>query len=495
MSLNVVEQMDKQTEANVRGVITQLAVQPADRVESEIIEVKGWCKNAKEFYEKFGEAAACLANAHGGLLILGVEEDDSSLERFRACPYKELNAEMLLRKLNDVTIPPVRGAVHDISEIVVELTGFPSAQAYVVVIPKTEKISGHMTAKGVSKIRVGKECRPNFTAEDDRTQSLVPGTTLGDLSESSITWAMSEHRRHYPRAPIASTTAEEFLLQAGLLIEVAESDKNGPPWLSLATLLLFGTEKAIAKHSGHCETVIKTDAGLTTIRKNIVDSYRELCSSKSSVLPSLLPQLSLEVLKELLMNAYIHRCYRTPSAVMITLRDGMLSIQSPGSLAAGLNVNNLVYCVPVYRNRSLAEGARFVGLCDKVGQGIDVVYHAVLSEGFDFPLFEDDGTSFDVSIPTTGSQEFREFVRKRVQSLGRLEEIVALRTLFAVGNATLTDIASAMQRGSEHAKRVLEEMSKKTMIVSNADGSFELTSVVRNDIENVFRSGQLTLGI
>jgi hypothetical protein len=350
-----------------------------------------------------------------------------------------------------------------------------------------------MTAKGVSKIRVGKECRPNFTAEDDRTQSLVPGTTIKDLSDSSISWAMAEHRRHYPRAPISWTTAEEFLLQAGLLTEVTE--KNGPPWLSLATLLLFGTEKAIAKHSGHCETVIKTDAGLTTIRKNIVDSYRELCSSKSSVLPSLVPQLSLEVLKELLMNAYIHRCYRTPSSVMITLRDGMLSIQSPGSLAAGLNVNNLVYCVPVYRNRSLAEGARFVGLCDKVGQGIDVVYHAVLSEGFDFPLFEDDGTSFDVSIPTTGSQEFREFVRKRVQSLGRLEEIVALRTLFAVGNATLTDIASAMQRGSEHAKRVLEEMSKKTMIVSNADGSFELTAVVRNDIENVFRSGQLTLGI
>jgi hypothetical protein len=137
MALNVVEQMDKQTEANVRGVITQLAVQPADRVESEIIEVKGWCKNAKEFYEKFGEAAACLANAHGGLLILGVEEDDSSLERFRACPYRELDPETLLRKLNDVTVPPVRGAVHDISEIVVELTGFSSAQAFVVVIPKT----------------------------------------------------------------------------------------------------------------------------------------------------------------------------------------------------------------------------------------------------------------------------------------------------------------------------------------------------------------------
>jgi ATP-dependent DNA helicase RecG len=482
--------METTTKSTVRGIVTQLLVQPAERVESETVEIKSWCKNAKEFYEKLAEAASCLANAHGGILILGIGEDDSDGPKFRACPYRELDVDLLSRKLADVTMPPVKGAVHDISEIVSELSGVPEAQAYALAIPKTEKISGHMTAKGVSKIRVGKECRPNFTAEDDRTKALIPGSTIGDLSESSISWAMAAHRRRYPRVPVSWTSQPEFLVQAGLL---PDQDMQSVRWISLASLLLFGNEKSLAKYVGHCETSIKTPSGTTTLRKNIVDSFRDLCGSKAAILTALRPQLSADVLKEVLMNAYIHRCYRAASGVIISVTEESISVQSPGGLAAGLNTNNLLYCVPVYRNISLAEGARYIGLCDKVGQGIDLIYHEIISEGYDFPLFEDDGNSLSVTLPTSGSQEFREFVRKRIQALGRLEEIVALRALFSMVTVSLADLSSAIQRGTEQTRRILGEMEKKMMVVANADGSYELSAVIRQDIESVFNRDQLKL--
>jgi ATP-dependent DNA helicase RecG len=231
------------------------------------------------------------------------------------------------------------------------------------------------------------------------------------------------------------------------------------------------------------------------MRKNIVDSYRDLCSSKASLISSSAPQVALETLKELLMNAYVHRCYRISSGVVVTANLDEVSIQSPGSLAAGLNANNILYGVPVYRNLLLADGCRFVGLCDKVGQGIDMIYRAVLTEGFDFPIFENEPGSFTATISTKGSVHFREFVRKRTQSLSRLDDIVALRILFSNEKASLAELASGMQRGKEQTRRILVEMIEKAMITSDSEGYYALSPVVRSDIENVFNSAQLLIGL
>ncbi len=377
-------------ERTLRAIITQLAVQAADRVESESIEIKGWCSNAKEFYEKLGEFSACLANANGGWLLLGIAEEGDKNHRFKPCPYREVNAEMLSRKLNDLTIPPVKCATHDISGIVSEITGISGAQAFALSIPKSDKFTGHMTVKGVSKIRVGKECRPNFTAEDDRTRVIVPGATLHDLLEKSVQWAISSHRRQYSRSQVTWTSNAEFLLQAGLLMEHSSESSNEVNYLiPLATILLFGKDEALRKYAGHCETILKTPMKTTVLKQNVVESFRELCSSKSSLIPSACPSISVDTLKELIMNAYIHRCYRTASGVNIQASVDEFSIQSPGGLAAGLNVTNLINCVPVYRNLLIAEGSRFIGLCDKIGQGIDMIYRAVLTEGFDFPIIRE----------------------------------------------------------------------------------------------------------
>jgi hypothetical protein len=54
----------------------------------------------------------------------------------------------------------------------------------------------------------------------------------------------------------------------------------------------------------------------------------------------------------------------------MTISEWGFEIKSPGELLTGLSVNNLIHGVPVYRNLLLADGARFVGLCDKIGQGI-----------------------------------------------------------------------------------------------------------------------------
>ena len=50
--------------ASVRKIIADLLTQTADEVESEQIEIKGWCNSDRELSEKVAEASACPLRAN-----------------------------------------------------------------------------------------------------------------------------------------------------------------------------------------------------------------------------------------------------------------------------------------------------------------------------------------------------------------------------------------------------------------------------------------------
>lgn len=165
----------------------------------------------------------------------------------------------------------------------------------------------------------------------------------------------------------------------GLLESHPEDGDSSPSnSVTLAGLLLFGTEMALMHYCPGLETIVITSKETKRIRNNIVDSFRQLCSSRTSLLPSLCPNVPDRCIKEVLMNSFVHRSYRINSPLIIRVTDESLEFESPGSLCTGLSPESLLYCIPVYRNFLLAEGARYLGLCDKVGRGINAVYESVL---------------------------------------------------------------------------------------------------------------------
>jgi predicted HTH transcriptional regulator len=264
--------------------------------------------------------------------------------------------------------------------------------------------------------------------------------------------------------------------------------------VSLAALLLFGKEAALSRHLPHCETVVNLPGKHLVLRKNIVDSLRELVLTDRSPLRTACPAIPEVTFRELVVNAYIHRCWRTNGPVVITATDQALDIQNPGDLLSGLTVDTLLYAVPLYRNFSLAEGVRFAGLADKIGQGIDIVFRTVLSGGFDFPTFESANNAFRATVPMSRSDEFREFVRRRGASLSQLDELVVLRYLWAASDAPFDQLCVALQRGKEITNRVLRSMQSKNMIETGGSG-YQLTPNLRMDIERVFRADQLNLDL
>lgn len=477
--------------SSVRGVLVQLSAQEVEVVESETLEIKGWCSNAKELADKASEAAACIANAHGGLVLLGIDDHPREKPKFSPCPHSDVTPEWIHQRICDLTTPVVECSVFDISDLIRDYAP-PGSNALAIWVPKSKLMGGHLTTKGISKVRVGKECKPQYAAEDDRSRVEVPGLSLDAIATGSLQWAATQHSKRF-RGGTIEHDPMDLLRQAGLVKRTGRSCDSGSEALSFAALLLFGTSEALTRYVPYFETHIITEAGTNTLKKNVVECLRELCYGHAPLLPSIVPNLKIETLRELVINAYVHRCYRSSGPVIIRTDAQAIEIENPGELPAGLNVESLIHCVPVYRNLLLAEATRFFALSDKIGQGIDIVYRDVLRGGLPFPEFESEHGRFTARIPTVESPAFREFIRKRSQALSSLDEIIVLRFLWAHETGTVAQLTMAMQRGRDFGSRALVEMVRKLLIESTDNGErYQLTPVVRNDIEKVFSEDQLT---
>ena len=457
-------------------------------MESEFLEIKGWCKDEKELTEKLADAASCLANHEGGAVLVGIGEGSKN-QRFSRCPFPNLSPTWLVARVQDNTHPPVECHGLDLTSVLAEVRGTSDAHVFALQVQRKKCVSGHATSKGISRVRSGKECKPLFISEDDRTKMVVSDATMDELSVGSIQWAISQHNRHFPAA---ETFADcwDFLARGGLLLP----DENGSGHVTLAALLLFGKDASFSRRSVACDTVINIHGEHRTLRKNIIESLREAILSERAALRVALLSVPETTLRELAVNAYVHRCWRTNGPVTLTVSDTAFDIQNPGDLLAGLHVGNLLYGVPVYRNFLLAEGMRFCGLSDKIGLGIDLVFKTVLSGGFDFPVFESSNGMFRASIPLSRSEEFREFVRHRGASLSQLDELVVLRYLWGASEASFQQLSDALQRGRDIARRVVQAMEKKQMI-EIVGGMFRLTPALRLDIDRSFNADQMSLDL
>jgi ATP-dependent DNA helicase RecG len=162
----------------------QLCHQSADALENEALEIKGWCNDERQLTEKVADAASCLANAQGGVVLVGVE-DGTGPHRFSLCPFSNVSPAWLVARVQDNTHPPVACRALDVSQEMADVRGTADAQAFALLVERKRCLSGHVTSKGICRSRSGKECKPVFAAEDDRTKVIVPDAKAEDLALGS----------------------------------------------------------------------------------------------------------------------------------------------------------------------------------------------------------------------------------------------------------------------------------------------------------------------
>ncbi|MGH9828109.1 MAG: AlbA family DNA-binding domain-containing protein, partial [Blastocatellia bacterium] len=275
---------------------------------SQALEFKSWCKDERELSHQIAEAAVCLANAEGGLVIVGV--DDRRVERaaVTVCPHASISADWAKAKIRELTKPPVRCTVARVCDLPLAPLIVDHQSLLVIEVQRTNQPSGHRTSRGVSFVRSYKECRPEyFEDQDDFSRAIVDHLSHSDLDEAAVREAATHRELAFPSVRTLGYRPFDHLIETELLAPNADGwnsrDQDGFP--TVAAILLLGKERVVRAEFPVAETVLTLETSINTPLTaskwlNIIDSIRSYSMWIKENLPKTELKIPDDVIRELL---------------------------------------------------------------------------------------------------------------------------------------------------------------------------------------------------
>lgn len=485
----------------VAHIVSNLNHCAAGSLECQTLEFKGWCHDEKDLSKEVSEAAVCLANAEGGLVIVGVDDKKVGHSAISRCPYPVINNDWIRSRIQQLTKPPVTCQVVRLGELLGNVSGTPLADLFIIEVSKTTYPSGHRTSRGVSLVRADRECRTEYLVENDDYSAVeLEHLSCNALDDNSLRAAVANRERKFPLVKQLGHRPVDHLCETGLVEHkkgaVTSQSETFTP--SIASLLLFGKEERIRAEFYVAETVVAiempTTAPLTSSNwYNVVESLTRFLPLIKDQLGKKQMEIPNEILTELLLNAYIHRCYRTPGPLQIRIRDNEVEIQNPGGLLGGLTSGTLIYAPPIYRNFKLADAARQFGYCEKAGAGIDKVYALSIASGLEFPVFHSAGNAFTAIIKTKPDEAFAKFMKDCAGDLSlSLPEMIVIRALRTWGEADIKQLAEFAQRPLDYMDILLRDLRRRSILDQTRE-RFTLSDSVLNQMGQYVDRRQMQL--
>ncbi len=146
------------------------------------------------------------------------------------------------------------------------------------------------------------------------------------------------------------------------------------------------------------------------------------------------PSYDRRSFREAVNNAFIHRDYTRLGAVHIQMQDDHIRISNPGGFVEGVSTENLLVTEPRPRNPRLADVFKRVGLVERVGRGVSIIYNGQLRNGR-LPPDYSRSTSTGVTVILPGGPADLSFVglivseENRLQRTFRVDEMLVLAHL------------------------------------------------------------------
>lgn len=352
-------------------------------------------------------ARACvgLANGAGGRVLIGFEDGEAEPPPGQAIPAD------LLEKLRK-----------RIAELTVNVQALPALQRtangaeYVAVwVERSANVAS--TADGRFFVRVADSCVP-VTGDDvlrlaserpcrswEAMDSGVPRETvdLGQL-ERFVAGIRASDR---VKPSVKEKSPDELLTHYALAV--------GATLTRLGVLLLGSTADRWALGTAPLVQALKYDALGQKINKwvwddaalspvELVDAlwreipdFRESYEVAEGLYRRQVPAYDEKVVRELLVNALVHRPYTQRGDIFLNLHPDRLELVNPGRLPLGVTPRNILHASR-RRNEGLARVFHDLGLMEREGSGFDLMYDRLLSQGRPVPVPEEGPDWVKVSI-------------------------------------------------------------------------------------------------
>lgn len=183
---------------------------------------------------------------------------------------------------------------------------------------------------------------------------------------------------------------------------------------------------------------------------NDVPDWQESVEVSEGMFRKNIPFFPIEVVRELVVNALVHRTYTTRGDVFINIYPDRMEIHSPGRLPFGVTPKNIL-SQSIRRNEHLSKVFYDLGLMEKEGSGYDLVYAKLLGSGKPLPTVIETNERVTVIVK-------KQFVSKEVVRLMdkasneftlKQKELISLGLLAQQQSYTALEISSILNQNEE----------------------------------------------
>lgn len=440
----------------------------ASELEGDEIEFKRVGRDTKDTLKLLADAAVCFANARGGVIVLGVADDERGPDAFHDVS-PELTIDMIRKGIFDRTRPSLTCFAVDRIEHGRRL----------VVISVPPGVGTCSNAAGLATRRLGRECLP-FTPDQQREVLAARGwidwsaesteVRVGDLAAIEIE-RMRQLLRRSGRQELAAADTDRLLADLRLASPGGRVTQCGALLMAPSEVLA-----EVVPGYGYSYQYRPTAGAEATNRirgrepmLGAIELLIEAVERRSQIEPFNLPggvQVALsdypiDAVRELIVNAMIHRSYETHGTVDVEHTADQLTICSPGGFVAGVTPANILTYPSTPRNRLLTETVAVLQLAERTGQGVDRAYREMLRSGKEPPTFQAEEVLVRAVLEGgQGNKSFVRYVADLPDGLGRdVDVLLALSALRQRRTIDAIRLADVIQRSPAEAQRILQRMT------------------------------------
>lgn len=427
------------------------------------------------------EALVCLANAEGGELWLGVEDDGTptglhadhhllaglaGMVAARTSPSLNVQAEAV--ELDGVTVARIQ---------------VPKAQGEVATtsgVYLRRRLKHDGTPECVAMLPHERSSRTSSFGLLDVSAQPVAGATLADLDPLE---------RERLRQAVQQYGGDRVLLElddealdGALLLTARQADGSRVP--TLTGLLLIGRETSLRQlvptHEFAFQVLAQQAVRFNEFRRfpllKALDwletnfrPYNPEEELQVGLFRVPVPKVDLGAFREAVANALVHRDYHGRGAVHVRLEDDALVVSNPGGLVDGVTLSNLLVTEPRPRNPALADAMKRIGVVERSGRGVDKIFRGMLKFGRPAPDYSyTTAQSVVLRLPTAGADlDFRRLVVEHERATNAelpIDSLIALAALRASKRVTADELAVQIQRDTASAKRTLEALTEAGLV-------------------------------
>jgi ATP-dependent DNA helicase RecG len=376
-------------------------------LEGQLLDKKSLRVLKNNEYRELAKDCVVFANAQGGSLLIGIE-DDSDLppenQKIRSEWLEKLPKRISQLTLNVTTVPQKIAASNGGEYIELK------------IMRNANSIAG--TSDGRYFLRVSDETRPLLPDElsrlmndktafawEEQTNRQVLKDAFDEKKKNQFLKEIRQSERVSNFVKEMSDeetlkyyyfTKDNFLTNLGILWIGKSEDRAFMQFSPVVQFIKFDELDRKVNKLVWDDFSRNPKELIESILKDIPD-WREFYELPDGMFRKQIPHYDERVIRELLANALVHRPYTQRRDIFINLFPDRLEIHNPGLLPLGVTPQNILHTT-AKRNEHLAKAFYDLKLMEREGSGYDLIYDQLLSNAKPLPKVEEGNDRVRVTI-------------------------------------------------------------------------------------------------